>query len=282
MALLRRASRGADQAADLAEVLRGASLPSFPQIATTALELLGDPDCDMREVGDVIVTDPGLSSGLLRIVNSAAFGGRRQVHSVHQAVAMIGVSHLESHLITMGVKRALPTAGAGHDPRQFWTAAARRAAIASTFAERLVPSKRSETFTAALLQDMAMPVLADAREDYGRVLNEWRNGDVDLVALENATFGSDHATVASQMCDAWDFPDPLRDAIATHHDELAADDRPAPFVQLVSLLGDTVDDGDTERLVESSVAHLGLSADVTLELVAAGEGKARQVAAQLL
>ncbi len=279
MGLLRRRER--DQAPPLDEVLHGAQLPTFPQVATTALERLGDPEVDMREVGDLLVADPAVSAQLLSMVNSAASGVRRTVESVHQAASLLGTAQLESTLIAVGVRQALPeTTITGHDSRAFWMAAARRATIASAFAERVVPSTRSETFTAALLQDMAVPLLAAARPDYDRVIDDWRSGKADLPSLEEDAFGSDHALVAGQMCEAWKFPANLRTAIESHHHD-PGDSSGIPFVQLVSVLRDVEDDDDRLRLIELAHSTLGLAPEDTEVLIVEAEGDAAAIAALL-
>lgn len=279
MGLLRRRAR--NEAPALSEVLMGAELPTFPRVATAALERLGQPDVDLTEIGDLLVADPGVSARLLRIVNSAAVGARRQIESVHQAVTLLGVSQLESLLISAGVQEALPSSpGAGHDPREFWQTSARRAAIAAAFAGRIVPASKSETFTAALLQDMALPLLAAHRPDYGELVQAWREGAGDLTTIESDSFGSDHATIAGQMCEAWEFPDSLRAAIESHHDD-PADGEGIPFVQIVSVLRDSTSDEDREELCQLATQAFDLHADDTAELIAKAETQAADLAALL-
>lgn len=278
MALLRRKK---SEAVSFETALEGAELPSFPHVASGALEQLSNPDVDLKEVADLIVTDPGISASILRRVNSVGFGSRRSVDSVHQSVGLLGVSELEGLLISAGVRQALPERAVnGHDPRRFWAAAARRASIAGTMAARVLPSQRSQVFTAALLQDMAVPVLAAARADYAEIIDAWRQGHADLATLEFDRFGSDHATVASQMCQNWDFPTALSDAIGAHHDPHDEVERPA-IVQLVSLIRDTDDPADVEALAETAAVSLHLEADVVAELIEQGEANAADLLATL-
>ncbi|MCA0375433.1 MAG: HDOD domain-containing protein [Gemmatimonadetes bacterium] len=71
-------------------------LPSaqMPQGTVAAMRLMGmarNPDCSDRQLEDVIATDPVLTFQLLRLVNSAALGGRG-VSSIGQALRLIGRS----------------------------------------------------------------------------------------------------------------------------------------------------------------------------------------------
>ncbi len=238
MAVLRRKSTRAqanaprsDEGGGLRSVLGGVELPTFPAVVMAAIEKLGEPDAALDQVADIIVRDPGFSVQLLKIVNSAAFAPRNQVRSVHQAVVMLGRNEVESLLLSVAVQRSLPRERAtGFEPDRFWATSARRAAAAVTLAEVVDPARRSEYFTASLLQDMALPVLAHHEHRYGEVLDEWHRGSEDLVDLEHLRFDFDHATVASWMCDQWRFPPPLADAVARHHDDPAAADTELPLV----------------------------------------------------
>lgn len=279
MGLLRRKRQ---DSASFDEVFDGLELPSFPHVPSNALELLGDPDVDLREVADIIVADPGVTATILRRVNSVAFGARRSVDSVHQAVGLLSISEMEGMLISAGVRGVLPaSSGNGHDPRRFWSAAARRAAIAGVMAARVLPSQRSQVFTAALLQDMAIPFLAAERQGYGQLIESWRDGRADLPTLEYDSFGSDHATLAAQMCAKWDFPPSLSEAIAAHHDHHFEVERPA-IVQLVALLRDTDDLEDRDQLVDAAVETLQMPASAVRQLVQDGEQQASTLLSTLM
>lgn len=64
----------------------------MPQSTVAAMRLMGlarDQNCSDRQLEDVIATDPVLTFQLLRLVNSAALGGRG-VASIGQALRLIG------------------------------------------------------------------------------------------------------------------------------------------------------------------------------------------------
>ena len=114
---------------------------------------------------------------------------------------------------------------------------------------------------------MALPVLAHHESSYGEVLEEWHSGSEDLVALEHDHFDFDHATVASWMCDEWNFPPPLAEAVAQHHDPPTLDRAPLPLVNLVSALHEVDDGVGVERLVEGANGLYGIPKDEALALV---------------
>ena len=102
------ARKQVDPKAQLKEVFGGYSLPTFPAVYLEALQQIRDSDSTAATLADVLASDPGVTMRLLGTVNSAAFGLRSPVKSVHHAVSMLGRSHIESMLISLASHSALP------------------------------------------------------------------------------------------------------------------------------------------------------------------------------
>lgn len=257
-----------DPVANLRAVVGDQELPSFPAVTLKALGLIRDENSTAGEIADVVVADPGVSVHLLQTVNSAAYALRRSVESVHQAVSLLGRNELESLLISTAVGRVLPKAPAmGFDPKRFWVTSTRRAVAARTLADRVNPAIRSQCFTAALLQDMAIPLLAHRRADsYGEVLSRWHRGAEDLPSIERALLGWDHALVASWMAEHWKMPKALVAAIRAHHETDDAASALAP-VSLVAHLREVNDELGIERLVIKAESDLLIPRDEATRLV---------------
>jgi hypothetical protein len=179
-------SRTANRKATLEDLIGGYELSPFPGAILKAMEVIREEASSLEEIAEALRGDPALSVRVLQLVNSASFGLRRAVDDLAQAVHMIGRSSLESLLISIGVRRALPGGRcSGYDPRRFWQTAARRAATARALAQELEPARRSRAFTAAFLQDIAVTLLVDRMpEEYGAVLTRWHAEGVPLHELE--------------------------------------------------------------------------------------------------
>jgi HD-like signal output (HDOD) protein len=266
----------------LAESLGGASLPSFPAIQMQVLEALRLEDCSLNVVADMVMRDPGLSTKVLSTVNCAGFGLKRRVDSVSHAVSLLGIGRLESVVLAVAVAENLPGRPApGFRPRRFWRAAARRATTAQALADLLHPSSRSIAFTAGLLQDMAIPLLAThRREQYGPLLEAWNAGDGSLSCMERSELGWDHAEVASWVANEWSFPEGLGYAIGGHHGSDEPElESPLP-VRLVGYLDEVEDDlVDLEPLVEAARVTHDVPADRVVGAVRRGFDQCDEVAA---
>ncbi len=259
---------------DFTETLKGYEPPSFPALVSQALSELGDPECEIGSVADLIERDPGASARVLRLVNSAAMSPRSTITSIHHASMMLGKNQLEALLISVGAQGVLPNPTcASFEHRRFWATSARRAMLASALAERTDPTRRSENFTAALLQDMAVPVLALRADLYGDVLEHWHRSSDDLADIETSNYGWHHGMVASWMGTKWNFPQEFTHFMGQHHGPEATADLLPAFV--VSPIRESDADGD-ELVIAAGATLLNLgSAEMAELMVTADEAAAR-------
>ena len=268
-----------DPKAELKEALPGFELPSFPAVASKGLEILRSDTASLQDAAKVIVADPGISTRLLGLVNSASAGLRHPVKNVAQAVTLLGKGQVETLLTAIAVAGVVgQRKNSRIDNRAFWQGAARRAALSRALAKELHPVSHSLSYSAALLQDMAVPLLANSRDSYAEVLEEWRASARCLADVERDTMGVDHAEVAGWLCQAWQLPEPLTRAIVGHH---VHDEDAAPIaVRLSSLWGDDL--GETEELIERARDEGGIAPDRCEELISLAVDEAAEIAALLL
>ncbi|MEM7202388.1 MAG: HDOD domain-containing protein [Planctomycetota bacterium] len=269
-----------DSAKALKKVLGDYELPSFPGVVLQVLERIRAEEASVASVVECIELDPGLSVRILAAVNTAAYSPRSRVENLAQAVAMLGMATVESLALAIAVGCTLPRPHCqGFEPRRFWLAAARRAAIARTLAKELHPATRSEAFTAALLQDMAVPLLAACRaSEYGKVLSSWHHAEGTLPELEHDALGFDHAMVATWLCEAWQLPTSLSSAIGQHHASPGAAAACPPAVTLVATLRETDEPDGVDDLVALTEQSFGLAADDVIALVRSGFEEAEELA----
>lgn len=258
-------------------VLEGRKPPSFSKSVMNVLRILRDEESSIDDVADVLQWDPGLVARVLGTVNSAAYAPLSPIRDVRHAVSFMGRTQLEQLVLAVAVKEALPSSPArGFDPDRYWRAASRRAALARTFAEELHPAHHAESFTIGLLEDLAVPVLAQARPDtYGGVLETWnREPQTPLQELEREVLGFDHSEVGSLLGARWELPASLVHAVGHHHD--GGRDEVLPAVRLVSMLAGSEADG-VEAMVEEGRASYGLDADWMIGAVESSETQAEEL-----
>lgn len=275
---LRDTARHPERRGALGKPLSEYELPTFSAVVVHALHQVRSPDADAKEVARLLEADPGITVKLLRLCNSASFGLNRAVNSTSHAVALLGRTQVEALLLAVAVGNALPkTTVPELDASVFWCGAARRAATAGLLAEKIDPPHVRDSFTAALLQDMAVPLLAEVHSEvYGQLLAEWRMSGDDLAERERAALGLDHAEVGAWMCEQWRFSGQIMRAIGAHHG--IWDETDLPAVTLVSLLTDAPLEYGQARFAAAVEERCQISQADALALLARAEEEAATIA----
>ncbi|WP_372680744.1 HDOD domain-containing protein, partial [Desulfosarcina sp.] len=79
-------------------------LPPLPTLVTRALDMLSDPGVDIKAVEKVIGMDQSLVSKLIKISNSALFGGLNRVESLQQALTRLGAKTTKSLVLSASMQ----------------------------------------------------------------------------------------------------------------------------------------------------------------------------------
>ena len=270
----------ADPREKLKKTLKGYELPSFPAVVMQILQKIRSPYSSAASIAESLALDPGISVKLLRIANSAAFSPTKRVENLTQAIALVGISQLESLVLGVGVAKGMPKKSClWHDPSEFWLTSARRAILASELARYLCPAKESECFTAAFLQDLALPFLACHRSDvYDDIFKQWHTEGGDLSRLERVHLEWDHAEVASWICAEWGLPENIAAAIRGHHGAEVSHYTALAPVQLVSILREDETNSGMEELITTARDRYGMDENTVRSMVAPAFEKAAELA----
>lgn len=212
---------------DLQKLLSTAQLPALPQSAIRLLELSRDPENGPAEFALPIEADPGLTSQVLRFVNSSYFGFSREIASVKLGITLVGVRTIKNFALWSAVFSLMPNPKCGvFDLKALWQDSLRRGLFARAMGKLLGLREAEEAFAAALLQDMAIPLLVkELPTEYAELLAAREQGLRRLSDLERNRFGWDHADAAAVMARKWNLPAEFVAIVACHttSDILAAD-----------------------------------------------------------
>lgn len=78
------------------ELIEDHPLPENKVNLLLLIEKLQHADVDVKDVEDLILQNASLSYKLLRVLNSSAFGFRREINSIHQAIMYLGLRTIKS------------------------------------------------------------------------------------------------------------------------------------------------------------------------------------------
>ncbi len=230
------------------KILQATLLPALPHSAIRLLELSQDSGAEPVEFALPIESDPGLAGQVLRFVNSSYFGFSREISTVRLAIAMVGTRTIKNFVLWNAVFSLIPNPKCGpFDLKMLWQDSLRRALFARAFGKVLGMKEAEEPFTAALLQDMAIPLLARALPDtYVKLLEARQKLGIRLSVLEERGLGGSHAQAGAQIAWQWNLPEQIVELIEGHLDieptASMADCQPARLAVATSSLLPTVVD----------------------------------------
>jgi HD-like signal output (HDOD) protein len=82
--------------AKLAKLLRKGNVPTLPIVAQKLIELCKDDNANFAKFAQVIETDQGLSSRIMRVANSAYYGLRIKATTLKRAITALGLKYVRS------------------------------------------------------------------------------------------------------------------------------------------------------------------------------------------
>ena len=210
--------KNASSKLELTKIIPLAQLPGFPQSAVRLLELSKDPNNGPAECAVPVEIDPGLTWQVLRLVNSSYYGFAQKISNVKMALVLVGVRTITKFVVWSAVLRILPNWRCGpFNLKTLWQDSLRRALFARIFAKLLGVKDAEDVFTAALLQDMAIPILArESPSSYVKLLESRKQGQIRLSTLESQAFGWTHAEAAGMIARHWKLPTDLIELIESH------------------------------------------------------------------
>src|SRR5438093_1337301 len=136
-----------------------ADLPPLPAVVTRIMETVNNPDTSAEDLNKLISMDQGLSSKVLRIVNSSYYGFPKRISTITHAVVILGFNTVRNLVLGVSAfgllgQKSMPY---GLNRAKFWEHSVATAAAGSVLAKRRLSKVRSaaeEAFIGGLLHDI--------------------------------------------------------------------------------------------------------------------------------
>ena len=196
-------------------------LPCLPALYLQITERLQSPDVSLDEVASLVAKDIGMTAKILKLVNSAFFGARRQIADVREAIHYLGMDTIKSLAFSVQAFSQFETLRVpALSMPALWEHSLQTAAAAKAIAlaEQADAKLAEEAYGAGLLHDAGKLVLACNFESmYVEAVEAAKKEVIPLPAAEQRLFGATHADVGGYLLALWGLPVPVVEAIALHH-----------------------------------------------------------------
>lgn len=196
------------------------SIPSLPGVVRKMLLLIHDEHSSLSDLVNLITLDVGLSSKVLKLVNSAYYGFPKRIGTINHALSILGVTTMRGLVLSSSVFKMVGIKG-GFDYRALWAHNFLTAMAAKLLAETLLlDNEEEDIFSCAIMHDLGKFVLAQYDfVNYNRV-GQIIADNFDLqkhLEVEKLYCGTNHCEIGVMLAQEWGLPPEICDVILYHH-----------------------------------------------------------------
>ncbi|MCL2161867.1 MAG: HDOD domain-containing protein [Betaproteobacteria bacterium] len=184
------------------------SLAALPSVYYRVREELESSNGSICEVARLIEADPALTTGVLKLVNSAFYGFSRKIENVEHAVLVLGLRQTHELVLAISVSNVFAGIRPQYmDMRRYWIGCMMTALTTRELAHLTCNPAAGRLFIIGLLADtghlvmyQTVPELAVEAQSAADV------GGEPLFEAERRIIGCDSAEVGAALMDNWKLP----------------------------------------------------------------------------
>jgi putative nucleotidyltransferase with HDIG domain len=199
-------------------------LPAMPAVPQRCLEILREPDFNVRKLVKELEAEPMLSLLVVRAANAATFGRGAAMQALDQAVMRIGARSLKTLITEYAVNELFESSNRQikEANRKVWEHSLVVALLARDIAALVGNIEPDACYLAGLLHDIGKPVLAAMILEIDRKLGRSTPGWIDLAGW-TLIIETSHRKVGVAVATEWRLPDAITAAIRDCSDYDGAD-----------------------------------------------------------
>ena len=216
----------------------------MPDVAARIHGAMADPNWSISTIAAIIKGDPGTTTYLLQLANSALYAGVEPIREVERAISRIGMDNTRSLVMAHALRSLFVTRSKilASLMRQTWMRSSRLAALSAVLARQCPRMSAERALLAGLLQDIGvLPILNVLKRYQDQLTDEAQvRGAIDRYAPQ----------VGQVLLKHWDFEADMVEVARSRCDWLR-DPRPTPELAdlvLIARLHDSIVEGESDGL----------------------------------
>jgi putative nucleotidyltransferase with HDIG domain len=198
------------------------SLPAMPDVYRRVLDMIEDPRCTSRKVGEVISKDIGMSAKILQIVNSAFYGPSTKISDPVRASVYLGIKAIKALSLTDGVFSTLSE----EKVERFCVSGlqehcVRVGALARSIckSQKLTDQQQEIAMMAGILHDTGkMILISEFDYELAEITRLSREEKRPCHEIERETIDLTHAELGGCLLNLWGLGNDIIEAATFHHE----------------------------------------------------------------
>jgi HD-like signal output (HDOD) protein len=194
------------------------NLPTIPETMTRVTALLDDPDVELDEVAEVILTDQVMASRVIKIVNSPMFRPMHQIKSLKRALIYLGFRRIREIALTCSIIKTFEGKEGVFDVKTFWEHSFGVGIVSKIIAQRVRYPETEKAYICGIVHDIGEVFLSSyMTEEFQKIVDLIKGTCHSFAEGELFMLGTTHCDLGFCLAKKWNFPLEYCDVIENHH-----------------------------------------------------------------
>ncbi len=195
------------------------TIPPLPEISAAVMKALNAEEVAIVEVGDLIEKDIALTSQILKVANSPAFGASNTIGNIHHAIMMLGLDEVRALLLAFAVEKFFSTEARDTALRKrYWRHARVCSYTALLLAHHFQQGDSGTFFLSGLIHDIGKVIIDQfLHDEFEEIVAYVMQHNSSFSEAEEEILGLGHAQIGGRLLQHWNFPDQVTRQVLCHH-----------------------------------------------------------------
>lgn len=182
------------------------TVPASQRVLVRLLQVLTDNGMDLQDIAAIVKLDPGLSSSVIRLSNSAYFGRASSAESIEEAVTHLGTAELVKVVALVAIQElnAIESDWVGITSEESWRVSVAAALGMERFSDK-AGLEPAESYAVGLLHAVGRWMIARWRAVQPMNGGLPPHGYLELAEWEQRNLGVSAPLVSGLMLERWGF-----------------------------------------------------------------------------
>ncbi|MFC1236736.1 HDOD domain-containing protein [Vibrio sp. F74] len=187
------------------------ALPRIKQVLQDALNIVNQDEFDFDELAIKLSMDQLLSTSMLRMANSAQFGGRREISSLNEAIVRLGEDNVRTLVRSSVLSMAFPVIKT-ISLKDYWSKNFEISMIASKIGV-IAGLDKNEVFTTGTLHNIGELMIHANLPDEAQIMVDRIAKGEDPYRVQEELLNTTVPYLGARLAHAWNFPPQMVEAI---------------------------------------------------------------------
>lgn len=185
------------------------NLPSLPKVVQEVMQMLASKDLAIKALARKVEHDAVISAKVLKLANSSYYGVTRAINTIDDAIAILGLSKLQTLVIASGVTSSV-TQLSSLDLKKFWRHSLVTAGVSREIA-KATGLDAEVAYIAGLLHNIGVLLMYMVSPKASAEIEALCPSETveERQKIEQAKMGFDHCQLGEELANRWNFPDEI-------------------------------------------------------------------------